>query len=332
MMLKALRKYGLNFGAYKIALVYSIIFFCGVSIRGQAASVRVSSETTVESDRIELGKIAQISGSDDSADRMKKISLGYAPNIGMTREISREQILMAISAAGFVSSDFALSGSPKANIHRRGQVVPSDAIRAAIEKALADRFASTGVEAKILDIQMPPKTEVSIGSLDVRIGATDIRSMFERFSMPIEIRVDGKKERSFAVSVEIEAFADVFVAAKDLVANAPLVGTDVRLERRKIEKPITSYFRDPDTLRGLRLTRNISSGDPLTSDACIANIVVRVGDTVRAEARSGNIKIIIVGEARASGRIGDKIAIKNKTSGAILQAVILDEGLVKVVL
>ncbi|MFM9904746.1 MAG: flagellar basal body P-ring formation chaperone FlgA [Pyrinomonadaceae bacterium] len=331
-MKKAPRKYGPNLEAQKIALLCSIIFSCVAAASGQAVAIRVSQETTVATDRVELGKIARISGQAVAVERLKRISLGYAPNIGLTREIGREQITLAINAAGFANSEFTLETPPRINIHRAGQIVPQEAIRAAVEKALADHIGSNGVSINILDIQIPGKIEVAAGGLDVRIGSTDIRSMFERFSIPVEIRVDGKKERSFSANVEIEAFAEVFVAANDILANTQLGRSDLRLERRKLVRSITNYFRDPDSLRGMRVIKNIASGDALTADSCVPSVVIRSGDTVRIEARSGNMKIIIAGEARTSGKIGDRIAVKNKESGAILQAVVVDEGLVKVIL
>jgi flagella basal body P-ring formation protein FlgA len=46
-------------------------------------------------------------------------------------------------------------------------------------------------------------------------------------------------------------------------------------------------------------------------------------------ARSGGMQIAIIGEARANGRIGDRIAVKNTQSGVILQATVIDEHTVK---
>ena len=69
----------------------------------------------------------------------------------------------------------------------------------------------------------------------------------------------------------------------------------------------------------------------ITSDSFVASIVIRVGDRVRIVGQSGKMQIIVNGEARASGKIGDRIAVKNLQSNAVLQAVVEDEGLVKVI-
>jgi flagella basal body P-ring formation protein FlgA len=318
---------------YSVTFAVLIFFtFLGAASAQNKVSISVFADTVIERDRVELGKISRMSGRPDSIERLKNISLGYAPNVGMTREVSREQIALAIRAAGFADGDFELKVPVRAVIQRTGQLVPQAQIRAAVEKAVSDRFVSDKVSIQIVRIDLPPKIEVAAGKIEIRTITAGIRNMFERFSMPVEIRIDGKTAHSFAANVEIEAFAEVFVARKDLAANTRVDEPDVKLEKRKLERPITNYFRETDSLRGIRLVKKIASGDPLTSDSCVAAIVIQTGDQVRVEARSGRMKIIVTGEARTSGRIGDRIAVKNTQSGAIMQGIIVDAGLVKVIL
>ncbi len=303
----------------------------GLSGQGRPA-ISVSPETIVQSDRVELGKIASITGAGDRSERLKNISLGYAPNFGMTREIARDQIALAINAAGFVNGEFTLVTPQRVTVHRVGLLIPDEQIRAEVERAVTERFATDRVSMRIVQIDLPQKIEVPVGTVDIRASVTGIRTLFERFSTPVEIRVDGKLVRSFAANVGVEAFADVFVAVKDLTANAKIGEADVRLEKRKIERPITNYFRETANLRGLRVVKNIANGEALRSDTCVSSVVIQSGDPVRVEAQSGKMKIILAGEARTSGRIGDRISVKNTQSGAILQAIVIDAGQAKVIL
>ncbi len=71
---------------------------------------------------------------------------------------------------------------------------------------------------------------------------------------------------------------------------------------------------------------------PLFADSIAAATVIKLGDPVRIEASYGRIKIVVNGEARANGRIGERIAVKNKDSGVLMQAIVIDQGLVKVVI
>lgn len=316
------------FSVFSVAI---ILFSCLTVSAQNKITVRVSSETIVESDRIELGKLAQISGESDKSERLKNISLGYAPNVGMTRELNRGQIILAISAAGFSASEIVLETPSKIVVRRAGQEVSPIQIREAVEKSILNQFSIDKITAQIARLDVPEKIQVAVGKLEIRVNVSGVRNLFARFSLPIEIRVDNKTVRRLAATLEIEASAEVFVAAKDLSANAKIGETDVRLERRRLEKPLTNYLRETEKLRGAMLIKNVASGAEITTDFFIAGVVIKSGDSVRIEAQSGNLKITISGEARSSGKIGDRIAVKNLQSKAILQAVVMDEGLVKVI-
>ena len=104
----------------------------------------------------------------------------------------------------------------------------------------------------------------------------------------------------------------------------------MHLETRRLEKSLNNYLRDTEKLRGTVLLKNLSAGTELTTDAVAASYVIRAGDSVRIVGESGKMQIVVNGKAIASGRIGDRIAVKNLQSGTNLQAVVVDEGLVKV--
>jgi flagella basal body P-ring formation protein FlgA len=133
-----------------------------------------------------------------------------------------------------------------------------------------------------------------------------------------------------AVTIELEVFGEILTAARDLPFNSKMSATEVVSARRRIGLPLAAYLRDAEKLRGLVTVKAVAKGAELTLDAVASGIVVKYGDIVRLEARSGSLKITVAGEARAAGKIGDRIAVKNTQSGAILQGVVVDEGLVKV--
>ena len=330
-MRKNINNFFRYFSIFPVFFVANILFFCLPVSAQSKIVVRVSSETIVENERVELGKIAQISGEAAKIERLKNISLGYAPNVGMTREISREQIALAINAAGFAEGEIALQSPAKILVRRRGQEISRNQIREAIEKSILNQFSIDKISAQIIRLDLPENIQVAVGEVEIRVNISAVQNLFARFSLPVEIRVDNKIVRSFAATLEIEAYAEVFVAVTDLPANTKISETDARLEKRRLEKPLTNYLRDAGKLRGARLIKTLAAGAVMTTDSFVASVVVKFGDSVRIEAESGNLKIILNGEARSSGKIGDRISVKNLQSKAILQAVVVDEGLVKVI-
>jgi flagella basal body P-ring formation protein FlgA len=218
----------------------------------------------------------------------------------------------------------------KATIRRTGQIVSTEQVRAAVEKAVLSGLSIDKIEARITRLDLPESLLAPAGKLDIHTNFSNIRNPFAKFSLPVEIRVDDRLIRTFAAGVEIEAFADVLVAAIDMAVNTRITETNVKFERKRLVKPLAAYLLDTARLRGAMLIRNVAAGAEITSDTFAAGVVVKYGDTVSLEAVSETIKLIIVAEARGSGKIGDRIAVKNLQSGAILQAVVTDEGHVRV--
>lgn len=313
----------------KFFIISIMLFGFSVSAFSQM-SIRVNAETIAENEQITLGEIAEISGNENQAKRLQNISLGYSPNVGMVREMRRERIKLMIAAAGFSAKEFSLDSPESIFIRRAGQEIGQIQIRENIEQTILEQFAESDVSVKILRIEVPETLEVPLGKVEINSKIKYVQNIFAPFSIPVEIRVDDMVVKRLSATVEIEAFADVFVASKDLEKNSRIIPANVNLENRRIEKPLSNYLRERKKLRGIKLTKDILSGTPLTSDLFVADIVVKSGDLVRIVGESGKFRIVINGEARASGRIGDRIAVKNLQSEKILQAIVVDDGLVKV--
>lgn len=318
------------FGSELLKLSALILAAVLLSSLQSAAQTRISipSESKVEKDLIALCDIADVSG--EKTEKMCGISLGYAPNIGMTREISRERIALSIAAAGFSAGEFQIKSPEIVRISRRGQHIDRSLIRAAIENAVADMFSSSALEIRIVRIDQIPVLEGPVGTVEVRTSLREVANPFAPFALPVEIRIDDRVFRRTAVNVELEGFADILVASRDLSTNSGILPDDVRIERRRLERTPAYYLRDFEKLRGVKLIKNISSGSEITADSFVSAVVVRSGDLVKIVGQSGAMQITVSGEARTSGKIGDRIAVKNKQSNAIIQATVIDEGFVKI--
>jgi flagellar basal body P-ring formation protein FlgA len=309
-----------------------IILLSAISAFAQSkAVIQLPNESMIDGEQILLGDIAQISADEEKGKRLQRISLGFAPNIGMKREIFRDTILLAIAAAGFSPDDFTLQSAPKIIIRRSSQTLNSNFIREVVERAVLENFQTEKIEIKITKLQLPEKIELPKGKVEILAAPmSGIRNFLAPFTMMLEIKVNGKTKHRASVNVEIDAFAEVLLMNRSLSANERMSENDVRTVKIRLEKPLANYLVNAEKLRGKKLLKNVSADEPLLATSIIPDSVIRVGDSVKIVGQSEKMQIIVLGEARANGRIGDRIPVKNKESGAILQATIVDEGLVKV--
>src|SRR2546428_2037405 len=63
--------------------------------------VHVAAESIARADQLTLGDIAEIRAADSMVvERLRAVALGYAPYVGVVRELPRDRIALAITAAG----------------------------------------------------------------------------------------------------------------------------------------------------------------------------------------------------------------------------------------
>jgi flagella basal body P-ring formation protein FlgA len=316
------------------SVMVGVCFCVNVWAQGNLA-IRIPAETTVTSDQIALGDIADISGGGisaalASAARARQVSLGFSPRVGAMREIGRANILLALAAAGFNENDLSLDIPAKVLVKRAAQVLSQNMLREAVEKAILPRLEAEKVTARITKLQLPDSLELPTGNVEIRVvNFSGITNFLAPSVISLELRVDGKVLRRVAVNIEVEASADVLVLNHSGTAGTKLTAADVHIEKIRLERSLSSYFRTPAEISGKKLLKNVAESVPLTTDAVAADTVIKTGDAVSIIVRSGNTQISVAGEARASGRIGDRIAVKNTQSGVILQAQVVEEGLVK---
>lgn len=318
----------------------ALLLFCvnpafaqsGTARTSAAATVRVTPEATAHGEQLTLGDIADISAPDEAIiSRLRQVSLGYAPDAGAVRELRRERLLAAIAAAGFTPDKVRIDAPPLVIIRRASQTVAREEFYSAAELALLPEISVGGVTARLSRLDLPATAVVvPAGRLEVRAQAASVRDTFAPFVVSLEIRVEGRIVRRLSATAIVEAHATIFVAARDLPAQARLRESDVRQEARRLERAPAAYLRDRARLRGLTTARAFRAGEAITLDATASIIVIRPGDAVSIIGESGPVRVAVAGEARGAGRVGDRILVKNTQSGTNLQAVVVDEGLVSV--
>lgn len=313
------------------AMLAAVVFSGGPCLGQAAARVSIDAEVNVDTATVKLGQIARIKAAAQTAERLAQISMGYSPEPGAKRTITRAQLLISIRAAGMAEGEVTLDAGETVSLVRTFRTVSGESIRQAVADALRTKYAGGAAMVEVLKIEAPPPIRVGLGTVEVVAKPMPrVASLVEPFQVPVEVRLDGKLVRTLSATAAIAVSAEVLVAKRLLDPATAILPTDVTPERVRIARSLDSYVRDPAQLKGTRVVRPLPAGEPLVLDSIVAAAVIRAGDTVRIEAVQGRTKIIALGEARSPGKIGDRISIKNKASGAVLQAVVVDEGIVKV--
>lgn len=315
-----------------LALALVLSWACGAHAQGAgAARVSVAARTVVRGERLTLGDIAEVRAQDAGvAVRLRAVQLGYAPAVGSVRELSKGRILLAVTAAGFAEGAVRLDSPEVVTVGREAQTLAPEVVREAVERAAAAAFNREGIKGRLAQLDAPPTFEVPSGAIELKATFGAARDFLAALPVSLEVRVDGRVVRRLTLSAQLEAYGPVLVAAHNIDEKARVRAEDVRVEERRLERAPTAYVLDAEGLKGRAAARRIGAGEPLTAELLYAETVVRPGDSVRVVGESGGISLSVAGEARGAGRVGDRVQVRNTQSGALLQTIVVDEGLVRV--
>lgn len=201
-------------------------------------------------------------------------------------------------------------------------------IRGAAEQAVRTQLAGTPgqlvVEAQALDprLLMP--------ACELPLQASAPRGMQGRARVTAEVSCKGQRAWRLYVPVNIKLRRAVVVTVQPLERGKALAPGDVILAERELAELSGGYLTSLDAVNGQVLRRAVPAGTPLSAALLEAPVLVRRGQPVTLQARSGGLSVQAPGVARGDGALGELIDVQNISSKKILQAIVINEKTVEI--
>ena len=138
--------------------------------------------------------------------------------------------------------------------------------------------------------------------------------------------------RSVPVWARVRMFvdADVPIAVRDIPAAATIGDSDVMVQKRPVFPFGGAALAEAPNVPGKRTKRALKKGDPITDAVLQSSKEVEQGDKVKVAVSSGAAQLRLDAIAESSGQIGERITVKNPTSGKRFQAIVESKGHVTV--
>jgi len=184
------------------------------------------------------------------------------------------------------------------------------------------------------------RREIQINPLDPRLRLAECDKPLQAFSpgnqrgggsITVGVRCEGSSPWKIYVSAQIKLFRPVVIVNRPLPKGSPITLADVELQERDITRLTKGFFTDPHAAAGMLAKRALSSGEILNTSNLQAPTLVNKGDKVRIVARSESFEVIMLGEAMRDGGLGDRIPVRNLSSGRVVEAVVGGAGEVEIV-
>jgi flagella basal body P-ring formation protein FlgA len=241
------------------------------------------------------------------------ITVGFAPAPGMRRVFSSVE-LARIARANHVT----LTASPsdvcfEIPLHALTEEETRDAMRLVLP---------AGTELTIVDL---PKIGVPAGRLEFPLtslepaarGARVWRGFVhygETLRMPVQARVTVQRK---LVAV---------VASKDLPSNTRLDAASVRLESVSVPLDAEHLASGADAVLGRVTKKPIHAGEPIPLALLSTPPVIRRGDAIKVEVRSGGARLVFDAVAQTDAGDGEIVELRNPESGKTFRARAAESG------
>lgn len=166
-------------------------------------------------------------------------------------------------------------------------------------------------------------------SADISLSQLTLRPLSPKeplglFSMMADVKNDGVLLESGQIRLKIRKFADVLVLLEGVRRSKSIASKQLALKRMEVtnlrKRPLVDLFE----LDGNRARRNLRRGDILTADDLEQIPDIDNGRDVTIIYNEGMCRISADGRALQAGLAGEYIRVRNKSSGKIILARVVD--------
>lgn len=203
---------------------------------------------------------------------------------------------------------------------------PLDSIRQAAEAFVEGQFQGEDVKAEA-------------GRLDPRLRLENCDRPLQAFataataaggSRSVGIRCTGSRPWTLYVPVRVSRHEPVVVLGRTVQRGAVLSEQDLRTVERDVTTMTSGYFSEPRVLVGHRLKRSAAAGTALTPALVHRPPTIARGDRITLVSNGGGVSVSAPGEALADARRGERLSVRNLSSGKVVEGVVRDPGIVEV--
>lgn len=179
---------------------------------------------------------------------------------------------------------------------------------------------------------------VSASRLDTRLRLPACAVEPESFTNPgqtgmpssVGVRCPDGAAWSLYVPVRVEVVADVVVLAAPAARGERLTADRVRLEPRDIARISGGYLTELAAVDDMVLRRQAQIGSVLNASLVEPERIVRRGERVRLNAGGGLLAVTVEGEALDDAARGERVKVRNVSSGIVVEGRVEAAGLVSV--
>lgn len=205
-----------------------------------------------------------------------------------------------------------------------GQSVSSIAAAAAVHaEALAVEQGYNGIAVDLRPLDSRIQLAACVTPLQVTTAS-------ERALGPVSLRVSCNRPSPWRVQVRgtVSAVAELPVLALPINRGDVIGSGDIELRQQRITRDLVGYLTKAQDIVGKEARKNLSVGSKLRTSDLISPQIIDRGQTVALIAQSAGLVVNMQGKALSNGAAGDRLLVKNLSSGRRIEGLVQRNGTV----
>lgn len=158
----------------------------------------------------------------------------------------------------------------------------------------------------------------------VNISGSNSRSARQQLTLECK----GTRGWPVKVSSELQVFLPVVISSSVINRGDTIQANMLKREEQDITRNLRGFYHRTEQVAGMSAKRRIRANQLLSPDLIDQPLLVRRGEKVKIVAQRDGISASMSGQAMANGGKDDVIRVKNLTSNKIIEAKVLETGLV----
>ena len=214
--------------------------------------------------------------------------------------------------------------------HADEKMQSHEAIENAVYRHINERISgnNTNIEIELSSIDKRLRLQQCDEPLETTVRGVGVL----RGRIAVAVKCNSPKPWKFYLGATVRQFGNTVVAKQGIPRGTVLSRNDVRLHYTELTQLRQGYYQSIDDVIGMVAKRTLNAENPITPSAVNRKRLVNRGDKVTIRAVLAGIEVRMVGEALANGANGERISVKNLSSNRIINAVVISQGIVSVIL
>jgi flagella basal body P-ring formation protein FlgA len=189
------------------------------------------------------------------------------------------------------------------------------------------------------NINLPGEYEVTLIPLDSRLNLPQCAEPLEVFTTndlikagrtTMGIRCNSEKKWSIFTSAIIKTYQMIVVLSRPIQRGEIITRQHLAIEKREVSKLREDFVTRIEQVENKQATRQLNTGTILSLRNLAEPKLIKRGDKVVISTTKPNFSIRMSGVAMMDGTKGQLVSIKNQKSGRIINATVIEPGLVSV--